>query len=357
MEGVRRLALAPTPRIISVFLALLALTSPACAPTRNASTVPLPSQLTDADFWRLSTEWSEPEGSYQSEGLTSNESLFQHVIPALSRRIRPGGVYVGVGPEQNFSYIAAVRPTMAIIVDIRRRNLQLHLMYKALFELSADRAEFVSKLFAKPRPTGVTLTSTPTELFEAFDRSRRDDALYRETATAIMARLATARALPLSAADRDGIAEVYRAFYENGFALRISPTYADLMTQTDADGVPRSFLATEERFHTVRTLHVNNQIIPVVGDFAGARTFRELARYLRGHGATVSSFYVSNVEQYLRREGKWPLFCRNVATLPLDQSSTFIRALTGGPGFIGGYNALFVSRLARIVDETEDCVA
>ena len=66
------------------------------------------------------------------------------VAAALSERAKPGGVYLGVGPEQNFTYIAAIRPKIAFITDIRRGNLQLHLMYKALFELSADRAEFVS---------------------------------------------------------------------------------------------------------------------------------------------------------------------------------------------------------------------
>jgi hypothetical protein len=129
------------------------------------------------------------------------------------------------------------------------------------------------------------------------------------------------------------------------------------MTQTDVDGMPHSFLATEERFNAVRTLHVNNVIIPVVGDFAGSRTFRHVGNYLKTHGAMVSTFYVSNVEEYLRRAGTWPVFCRNVAALPLDRSSTFIRALGGGPGFLGGYNALFVSRLGRILEETEDCAA
>ena len=66
-----------------------------------------------------------------------------------------GGVYIGVGPEQNFSYIARLRPAMAFIIDIRRENLNLHLFYKALFEVSSDRADFVSRLFSRPRPTGI----------------------------------------------------------------------------------------------------------------------------------------------------------------------------------------------------------
>src|SRR6185295_341025 len=96
------------------------------------------------------------------------ELLFQHVLTDLVRRTHPGRVYLGVGPEQNYTYIAAVRPAMAIIFDIRRGNLDLQLMYKALFELASDRADFVSMLFAKPRPAGLTSRSTVVQLFAAF---------------------------------------------------------------------------------------------------------------------------------------------------------------------------------------------
>ena len=105
---------------------------------------------------------SEPNGAFTSDNLLSNERVFARLVPELVAKTKPGGVYLGVGPEQNFTYIAAMRPRMAFITDIRRGNLHLQLMYKALFELSADRAEFVSRLFTKPRPAGLTATSTVT---------------------------------------------------------------------------------------------------------------------------------------------------------------------------------------------------
>src|SRR4029078_3035308 len=101
---------------------------------------------------------SEPGGYFRSANitnLTSNELWFQYVIPDLLSRTKPGGVYLGVGPEQNYTYMAATRPKMAIIFDIRRGNLDIQLMYKAIFELASDRADFVSRLFSKTRPTGI----------------------------------------------------------------------------------------------------------------------------------------------------------------------------------------------------------
>src|SRR6185437_652320 len=115
----------------------------------------LPSKLSDQEFWRLVTEFSEANGTFRSDNLLSNELWLQYVIPDLLKIAKPGRVYMGVGPEQNFTYISAVHPKMVFLVDVRRGNRDLHLMYKALFELSGDRAEFVSRLFSKPRPDGL----------------------------------------------------------------------------------------------------------------------------------------------------------------------------------------------------------
>src|SRR5262245_64045225 len=103
----------------------------------------LPARLSDREFWQLSTVLSEPDGHFRSDNLVSNEQWLQHVIPDLVKAVEPGRVYVGVGPEQNFTYIAALKPAMAFIIDVQRADLDLHLMYKALFEISAERDEFI----------------------------------------------------------------------------------------------------------------------------------------------------------------------------------------------------------------------
>src|SRR5262245_43187420 len=120
--------------------------------TPTPTTASLPLSLNNDEFWQLSTALSEPSGYFRSENLVSNEHTYQYVIPSLRAMVKPGGVYLGVAPDQNFTYMAAIRPRMAFILDIRRGNLLEHLMYKAIFELSVDRAEFVSRLFSRPRP-------------------------------------------------------------------------------------------------------------------------------------------------------------------------------------------------------------
>src|SRR5215467_8846062 len=115
----------------------------------------LPSQYTDTEFWRIITDFSEPNGPFPYENFVSNEVSYQDILPDLTKIVKPGGAYLGVAPEQNFTYIAAIRPKVAFILDIRRQNMLELLMYKALFEMSADRVEFVSRLFSRPKPMGL----------------------------------------------------------------------------------------------------------------------------------------------------------------------------------------------------------
>jgi hypothetical protein len=325
----------------------------------------IPGRLTDSEFWQLVTDLSEPDGAFRSDNLLSNELRLQAVIPGLMRTIRPGRVYMGVGPEQNFTYIAALKPSMAFIVDIRRGNLDLHLMYKALFELSADRNEFVSRLFSRPRAEGIDETSSSSDIFDAYAQIAPNSMLFDENLQAVRRQLSSNHHLALPESDLTGIAYVYQAFLRYGPRLRYSsnggnggaggrgqPTYADLMVATDYSGQPRGFLASEQAFKVVKDLESRNMIVPVVGNFGGDKAVRAVGSYVRSRGATVAAFYVSNVEQYLRQDRLWETFCANVATLPLDSTSTFIRAVFGR-----GSGSSFISELGPIASEVEMCHA
>ncbi len=246
----------------------------------------LPDKLSDRDYWSLVTEFSEPDGEFRSDNLLSNEIFLQAVIPDLIRVAKPSRVYLGVGPEQNFTYIAALKPKMAFIVDVRRGNLQLHLMYKALFELSSDRADFIFRLFSRKRPEGLSSRSTADEIFTALykaepQKGEAADLLYRQNLKIVQEHLTRVRHLPLSAEDLKGIEYVYGQFSWYGPGLsywstggrgggRDAPTYWDLMVADDGKGQHRSFLANDENFAVLKELHEKNLLVPVVGNFAGA---------------------------------------------------------------------------------------
>ncbi|HET7218007.1 MAG TPA: hypothetical protein VFJ02_08155 [Vicinamibacterales bacterium] len=339
------------------------------APAAEPLVSRLPRELSGPDFWKLSAELSEPDGYFRSDNLVSNEVFMQRVIPELAKMVKPGRVYLGVGPEQNFTYIAAVKPAMAFIIDIRRGNLQLHLMYKALFELSADRAEFVSRLFSLRRPAALGRKSTVDEIFTAYnDPALRSDDLYKQNLAAIRD-LFQKKRMPLSTDDLSGIERVYEEFFTRGPSIHYEvtpgsagsfPTYVEVMIATDDASVQRSFLSSEERFETLKDLQARNLVVPVVGNFAGPKAIRAIGSYAKRHGALVGAFYVSNVEQYLMREGGIDRFCASAATLPLDEGSTFIRSERGGfapraQRGPGGFGAGFTSQLHNIREDVRSC--
>jgi len=324
----------------------------------------LPAALSDRDFWTLSSNASEPGGWFRSDNLLSNELGFPFIVSDLTKTASPARVYMGVGPEQNFNYIAALKPKIAFIVDIRRGNLNLQLMYKALFELSADRAEFVSRLFSKRRPATLTALSTPDQIFQAFGAVEKSEELYNGNLTAIKLALIQTHGFGLSQEDLDNVAEVYKAFYTFGPDIRYSssqaggyggynqPSYAELMTATDSEGKARSYLANEQSFNVLKELETRNLVVPVVGNFGGPKAIRAIGQYVKEHGSVVSAFYLSNVEMYLYQQSSWDAFCHNVASLPLDDTSTFIRSSRGG-GYGRGFG-LNLS-LGEMAAETKDC--
>jgi hypothetical protein len=329
-------------RLFAVFVLTLGVVCWGRPATDLGAADTLPLRLSDREFWTLIDDVSEANGSFRSDNLLSNELQFQHVIGDLTRSAKAGRAYLGVGPEQNFTYIAALRPSIAFIVDIRRGNLDLHLLYKALFELADTRAEFVSLLFSKPQASGLSPKSTAQEIFDAFAPVPSNERLYTETMARVRDRLFTTHHFELSDDDLRGIEYVFRAFFMFGADIKYSPfgltggtvqpTYAALMAATDERGQALGFLANDERFMFVRNLQARNLIVPVVGNFAGPRAIGKVGAYLKERGAIVSAFYLSNVEEYLRRDGLWQDFCANVSALPVDATSTFIRSVRAGAG-------------------------
>src|SRR5438552_950820 len=194
---------------------------------------------TVSTFAALSEQLSEPNGDFDTDNLISNESSYLHVIPALEQGGVTGGVYIGVGPDQNFSYIARIRPASAFIIDIRRDNLLL-----------------------------------------------------------------------------------------------------DLLLETDRRGRQLCFLSSEDDFQFVKNLQARDLIVPVVGNLAGPKALAAIGQEVGRRGDKVSAFYISNIENYLFRDGSFQRYIENVKKLPHTDKSVVIRSLFGGyqlPESVPGY--------------------
>jgi hypothetical protein len=296
----------------------------------------LPTELADSTFWRMVNTFSEPEQPFTAY-LVSNENRYPDLVRTVVGILPQSGAYIGVAPEQNYHYIAALRPQIAFILDIRRQAVMQHLMFKAVFELSPTRADFISLLFAKPRPAGISDSATAYETWDAFWTIATDTARYQPTLTRILDHLTRSHRFALTTQDSALLQYTFGAFYSAGPNLvsngtsgapTAPNTFANLTSGVDAGGVGRSFLATNTAYQVVRGLHLRNLIIPVVGDFAGQHALRSIGRFLTEHATPVTAFYVSNVETYLGREGKMSAFGANVATLPTHSTSVLLRGIS-----------------------------
>jgi hypothetical protein len=283
---------------------------------------------------------SEPPGYFDTDNLISNERSYLQVLPELDRRNIRGGAYIGVGPDQNFSYIADIRPDIAFIVDIRRDNLLLHLLFKALFAQSRTRIEYLARLFGHAVPPNVDSwrDTSIQRLAEYIDGGASE----RGATDALRARLdgvIKGFGVPLSPEDFATIDRFHRRFIDAGPGLRFEslgrspqsyyPTYRQLLLETDADGRQRNYLASEEAFQFVKSLEARDLVIPVVGNLSGSSALTAIGRVLGERGKQLTAFYTSNVEFYLEREGTFSRFANNLTQIPHTNHSVIIRAIFG----------------------------
>jgi hypothetical protein len=292
-------------------------------------------------FASLIANLSEPGGYFDTDNLISNERSYLQVIPDLRQARLAGGAYIGVGPDTNFSYIAEVRPAIAFIIDVRRDNLLLHLLFKAIFELSGTRAEYLSLLLGRPPVHAGDWRDAPIDRLVAhFDRAipARDDTADRKRR---IEEAIDRTGVPLSAQDRATISRFHQRFIDAGLELRFNtlgrapqanyPTYRDLLLETDAAGQQGSFLASEAAFQFVKSLQERDLVIPVVGDLSGPSALSAIGRTLSSRRHRLTTFYTSNVEFYLYGQGTFPKFVASLTRIPRSSRSVVIRSIFGRP--------------------------
>jgi hypothetical protein len=292
-------------------------------------------QVSNDQFHRYINDWSEPEGFFDSDNFISNETSYLHVIGDLEQRVKPGGVYLGVGPDQNFSYIVHTRPALAIITDIRRQNMLQHLLFKALFAMAPNRLEYLALLFSKATPA-VKPGAGFEELLATVRVSPFKEELFQKNFAAVKNVLVEKYDLNLTTDDLSKIEYVYRTFSREGLDLRFStigranafqyPSFEEILLETDRQGRQQNYLSSEELFQWLKKFEGENRLIPIVGDFAGSRAFRTVAAFLKENSLQVSTFYTSNVEFYLFGQPSWRRYLANLHALPLSSDSVFIRS-------------------------------
>lgn len=313
------------------------------------------------DFGALIARLSETGGYFDTDNLISNESSYLHVMGALERYGVRGGAYIGVGPDQNFSYIARIRPRIAFLIDIRRDNMLQHLMFKALFARSRNRVEYLALWLGKRAPANVDAWSTRSidDIVAYLDSTPATAATSNAARGAVVAEVRK-MGVTLAAADYATIERFHQEFINAGLSLRFTsagrapqpyyPTLRQLVLERDLEGKQASYLAREGDYRVVKDLQRRNLIVPVVGDLGGTKALTAIGAYMKQRGDKLSALYASNAEDYVLRDGNFPTYARSVAALPRDNNSVIIRSFFGGgnhPEAVAGY---YSTQLLQRVD-------
>jgi hypothetical protein len=345
----------------------------ACADGRPLDSETTPPQqagaMSDSAFAALVAHLSEPGGYFDTDNLISNETSYLHPIDRLKEQGMIGGAYVGVGPDQNFSYIAAIRPEIAFIIDIRRDNLLQQLLSKSLFQLAEGRIEYLCLLFARPLPENVEEWRLRgiEELTAYIDETPTDPDLVEITLARVVS---TAAGFGVALTDDDvaTIRRFHSEFIGEGLDLRFRshgrmprpqyPTYRRLLLERDRNGRRAGYLANEADFQYLRSMQTANLIVPVVGDLAGDHALAAIGAEIQRRGLQLTALYTSNVEYYLVQDRTFHKYAMTVRSLPYDSSSVIIRSYFGRnfgdlhPQAVPGHYS--VQLLQRIVDFVDD---
>ena len=353
-------------RLLALVLALVVSAAAACAPraAAPATLAPAAPSLSTAEFGALIDRLSEPGGFFASDNLVSNETSYLHVLGAMNALGVSGGAYLGVGPDQNFSYIAAIRPEIVFLIDIRRDNLLQHLLFKSVFEMARNRLEFLCLMTGKPVPGNLAQwdEAEVAQIVAYVDSAAADPQLMQQTLARVRETVKR-YAHPLDESDLTNIQRIHVAFFEWGLETRYSnrgrlsgyPTWRQLILETDLDGNRRNYLASESSFRFLKSLHRRNLMIPVTGDLSGAHALAAIGREVAARGLRISAFYTSNVEQYLMQGPGFASFAQTVTQLPYDANTVFIRSYFRGrhPLNVPGHSSTqLLERFESFVRET-----
>jgi hypothetical protein len=320
-----------------------------------------PADAQRAGFAAQIAELSEPPGYFDTDNLISNERSYLDVVPAL-RALPAGGAYIGVGPDQNFTYIAATRPAVAFIVDVRRDNLLLHLLFKALFQLSASRGEYLALLFGRAPPPADSSqpNGAALEHIVRHVQSARVDRGFVARTRGRVEKAIAAFGVPLAKADWSTIASFHDRFIEAGLDLQFQstgrppqshyPTYRELLLARDANGTQASYLGSDDAFLFVKGLQARDLVVPVVGDLSGPAAVARIGAALERRGVRLSAFYVSNVEFYLFGDGTFPQFAANLRRVPHTPRSVVVRSVFGRYSGFGRGSTSHVHGISALID-------
>jgi hypothetical protein len=288
-------------------------------------------------------ELSEKEGAFFADTPLSNEDGYGAAIPWLERSAgREPSVYLGVGPEQNLTFIARAKPELAFVVDLRRANLLLHVLYKSMFADSTTPSQWLLLCLGR-RPAPLVDEPSPEAWLVAIRAVAKDRTVHEALLERTLARMTGTWGMALEPGDAAALSRLLATFFERDLQLRYEttdhndefPSFSELLLAKDEQGHALHFLADPGAFAALKKFEAEDRLLPIVGNFAGEHALGAIGDTLRRLNRKLGVLYASNVEEYLLIDEQWGQWQSNVARLPRTSDALLLRSAMSHDGRAG----------------------
>lgn len=255
--------------------------APTPAPSASASAAPAPKPSIPDVLAAIPEDPPPPKIIRQTHYFVSNEhspESFRLQAEGL------GGIYLGVGAEQNYLFAGWARPDVLLLADFDQWVVDVHFIHGVLMRAASDAEAFV-------------------ELWSKRQRDRAAELITRAVS---------------DAEKRERILEMHR--------ITQPGVYSKLLNQQvgyRGRNIP-TWLTDRAQFAHVAGLHKKGHARALRGDFTGSQALQGIARAARQLKMPVRTIYLSNVEDYFHYSSG---LGRNLLAQPVDERSTLLRTL------------------------------
>jgi hypothetical protein len=230
------------------------------------------------------------KGTHYVVSNEPNQHLFREAIKDS------GGLYVGVGAEQNYLFMGWSRPEVAVLVDFDDVIPRLHHIYASLFRRLDTPEALLGCWTGKVQGEGASPCSSD-QVVSWLTEDYEGDILK-------------------------GVKNVWKFSRP-----RIAPHLVSLRDHFTKLGVP-SFLTDQATYTFVAEMVRAGRVRAVRGDFTKRRTMTDIAAFARKACLPVRTLYLSNVDDYINYYiGQHR---KNMVGLPGDERSLVMQTEPSG---------------------------
>lgn len=256
----------PAMRVLALLAVLASCVASASEPALSA-------------FANLPADPAPPELVRGLHYWISNEDQLELFHDAVKDK---GGLYIGVGTDQNYLLGAWARAEVLVLMDFDQSIVDLHRVYRVLFRKAETPGEFLHLWSQASKP----------EVRRLIEEGHPDP---KERASAL---------------------RVY-GIARGAVERRLNRVVAQMKKAS----LP-CFLVDADEYAHIRRLYQEDKVFMVRGDLTARRTVSAIGRAAARAGMKVGVLYLSNAEQYFPYDAQYR---SNIRELPLDENSVVVR--------------------------------